>query len=42
MTAETSKPALGIPKSTAVPLITLIATSISALVVVLVILARDK
>ncbi len=40
MSAE--KPALGIPRSTAGPLITLIASSISALVVVLVVLARDK
>ncbi len=37
-----TQPKLGIPKEIAAPLIALIATSISALIVVLVLLARDK
>ncbi len=37
-----SQPTLGIPKSTQGPLIALITVSISALVVVMVLLARDK
>ena len=36
------QPTLGIPPETAGPLIALVVTSISALIVVLVLLARDK